>query len=167
MPARSTKIFARLLVGAATFAVGLCLLAPRVNAQSAPFSGMAGAWSGEGRIDLQAGASEPLRCRATYTVGGDGRTLDQHLRCASDSYRFEVSSSVQSQGGALSGSWSEATRNVSGLVSGRVAAGRIQAKVDAGLFAADLTVSTSGNHQTVLIVPQGSDVKLVAVTLRR
>src|ERR1700674_4791493 len=93
MPARSTKIFARLLVGAATFVIGLGLLAPRVYAQSAPFSGMAGAWSGEGRIDLQAGASEPLRCRATYTVGGDGRTLDQHLRCASDSYRFDVSSS--------------------------------------------------------------------------
>ena len=46
MPARSTKVFARLLVGA-IFAIGLDLFAPRVYAQSAPFSGMAGAWSGD------------------------------------------------------------------------------------------------------------------------
>jgi hypothetical protein len=162
MPAQSNRILARLLM-VATFAIGPCLFAPRAHTQSAPFSGMAGAWSGEGRIDLNAGPSEPIRCRATYAVGGDGRTLEQQLRCASESYRFAVSSSVQSQAGALSGTWSEATRNVSGQVSGRVAGGRIQAKVDAGVFAADLTVSTNGNHQSVLIVPQGYDVKLVTM----
>jgi hypothetical protein len=166
MPALSTTNSARLLAGAA-FAIGLCLLAPPVYAQSAPFSGMAGAWSGDGRIDLQAGTSEPIRCRATYAVGGDGSTLQQQLRCASESYRFEVSSNVQSRAGSLSGSWSETTRNVSGVVSGRVAAGRIQARVDASPFVADLTVHTNGNHQSVLIVPQGSDVKLVAVTMRK
>lgn len=165
MPARSERIFARLLAGA-TLAMGICLLAPQVHAQSAPFSGMAGAWSGEGRIDLE-GASEPIRCRATYAVGGGGSTLEQQLRCASESYRFEVSSSVQSQAGAISGSWSETTRNVSGQVSGRAAAGRIQARVDGGVFAADLTVHTNGNHQSVLIVPQGTEVKLVSVTMRK
>jgi hypothetical protein len=60
--------------------------------------------------------------------------------------------------------WSEANRNVSGEVSGHVTGGRIQARVDAGMFAADLTVHTNGNHQSVSIVPQGSDVRRVVVT---
>jgi hypothetical protein len=166
MPAQLIRILARLLVGA-SFAVGLCVLAAHGHAQSGPFSGMAGSWSGNGRIDLEAGGSEPIRCRATYTVGRDGSTLEQQLRCASDSYRFEVSSSVQSQAGTLSGSWSEMTRNVTGQLSGRVAGGRIQAKVEAGGFAANLTVHTNGNSQSVSIVPQGSDVRLVAVTMRK
>ena len=42
--------------------------------QSAPFAGMAGVWSGGGTITLDSGASERIRCRATYAVssGGDG-----------------------------------------------------------------------------------------------
>jgi len=95
--------------------------------------------------------------------------LPQSMRFlhASDSYRFEVSSSVESRAGSLSGSWSEMTRNVSGQISGRAAVGRIQARVDAGVFVADLTVNTSGNQQSVAIVPQGADIRIVAVTMRK
>ena len=152
---------------ASVFAIGLCLTAPSAHAQSAPFSGFAGTWSGGGRIDLQNGTSERIRCRASYAVGGGGNTLQQQLRCASDSYRFEVNSNVESRAGSLSGSWSEMTRNVSGQISGRAAAGRIQARVDAGVFAADLTVSTNGNQQSVAIVPKGADIRIVAVTMRK
>ena len=110
-------------------------------------------------------ASE-FACRASYAVGG-GDTLQQQLRCAGDSYRFEVTSSVASRAGSLSGNWSEMTRNVSGQISGRVAAGRIHARVDAGVFTADLTVNTNGAQQSVSIVPQGTDIKIVAVTMRK
>jgi hypothetical protein len=154
-------------IAGAVLAIGLCQIASPVYAQSAPFAGMAGSWSGGGRVDLQDGTSERIRCRATYSVGDGGSTLQQQLRCASDSYRFEVSSSVESRAGSLSGSWSEATRNVSGQVSGRAAAGRIHARVDAGVFVADLTVNTSGNQQSVAIVPQGADIRIVAVTMRK
>jgi len=154
-------------VAGSMFAIGLCLMAPSAYAQSAPFAGLAGTWSGGGRIYLETGTTERIRCRASYAVGGGGSTLQQQLRCASDSYRFEVNSSVESRGGTLSGSWSEMTRNVSGQISGRAAVGRIQARVDAGVFAADLTVNTSGNQQSVAIVPQGADIRIVAVTMRR
>jgi hypothetical protein len=166
MRSRPLRLFARAIAGA-PLSIGLSLAAPSAYAQSAPFSGMAGSWSGGGKIDLQDGTSERIRCRATYSVGGGGSTLRQQLLCASDSYRFEVSSNVESQGGSLSGSWSEATRNVTGQVSGRVAAGRVQARVDAGPFTADLTLHTSGNQQSVSIVPQGADIRIVAVTLRK
>ena len=163
MGLRPTKIFVRAIAGAALVIV-LCQIA---QAQSAPFAGMAGSWSGGGRVDLQDGTSERIRCRASYAVGSGGDTLQQQLRCAGDSYRFEVTSSVESRAGSLSGNWSEMTRNVSGQISGRVAAGRIHARVDAGVFAADLTVHTSGAQQSVSIVPQGTDIKIVAVTMRK
>jgi hypothetical protein len=152
---------------AAVLLIGLCLAAPRAYAQSGPFAGMAGSGSGGGKIDLNDGIGERIRCRASYAVGGDGGTLQQQLRCPSDSYRFEVSSTVESRRGSLSGSWSEMTRNIIGQVSGRAAGGHIRARVDAGVFAADLTVNTSGNQQSVAIVPQGTNIRIVAVTMSR
>src|ERR1700674_806033 len=113
---QSMKRFTCAVSGSA-FAIGLCLIAPSTHAQSAPFAGMAGLWSGGGRIDLQNGTSERIRCRASYAVGGGGSTMQQQLRCASDSYRFEVSSTVESRAGSLSGSWSELTRNLTGQIS--------------------------------------------------
>jgi hypothetical protein len=163
---QSMKLFTRALSGLA-FAISVGLIAPAAHAQSAPFAGMAGSWSGGGRIDLQNGTSERIRCRALYAVAGGGSSLQQQLRCASDSYRFEVNSTVEQRAGSLSGTWSELTRNVSGQISGRAAAGRIQARVDAGIFAADLTVNTNGNQQSVAIVPQGADIRIVAVTMRK
>ena len=147
--------------------ITLMLFASVGHAETGPFAGLAGNWSGNGTISLGNGSRESIRCRARYSVSADGNGLQQSLRCASDSYRFEVSSTVESRGGSLSGSWSEATRNVSGQISGRAAGGHIRARVDAGVFAADLTVNTSGNQQSVAIVPQGTDIRIVAVTMSR
>ena len=58
-------------------------------AQSGPFAGMAGNWSGGGTVTLDDGSSERIRCRATYAVGAGGTGLNQSLTCASDSYKFE------------------------------------------------------------------------------
>jgi len=44
-------------------------------AQSGPFAGMAGNWSGGGTVTLDDGSSERLRCRATYAVGAGGTGL--------------------------------------------------------------------------------------------
>jgi hypothetical protein len=158
MQPRSTILFARAIAGAA-LVIGLCQIAPRVYAQSAPFLGMAGLWSGGGKVDLHDGTTERIRCRASYAVGSNGDTLQQQLRCAGDSYRFDVTSHVASRAGSLSGNWSEATRNVTGQITGRVAAGHIHARVDAGVFTADLTVHTNGAEQSVSIVPQGTNIK--------
>jgi hypothetical protein len=99
-------------------AAALMLLASPSHAQSGPFAGLAGSWSGSGTIGMSSGERERIRCRATYAVGGGGNTLRQSLRCASDSYRFDLGSDVRSAGGAIYGSWSEATRGVGGELSG-------------------------------------------------
>ncbi len=112
----------------AVFACGVMVLAPQLRADpgpEGPFFGLSGYWSGSGTITMSNGAAERIRCRATYAVNGAGRALQQTLRCASDSYRLDISSNVVSEGGALSGSWSEATRGVSGSISGSPAVRRL------------------------------------------
>ncbi len=147
---------------------GLSLISIDAHAQSAkPFAGMTGVWSGKGTISFEGGAREAIRCRATYSVREDGNALQQTLRCASDSYKIELTSNVVSNGGKLSGSWSESTRNVSGDVQGTTAGGRFQVVVSAGTFSADLVATTKGNSQSVVIRSQGSEFKGANITLTR
>ena len=137
-----------------------------VLAQSPPFAGLAGSWTGTGSISLSDGSKERLRCRATYqTSAGDAR-LQQSLRCASDSYRFDLNSDIASVGSAISGTWSEASRGISGSLSGRASSGSISAVVDAPGFSANLSVATRGNRQSFSIVSQG-DIRSVAITMVR
>ena len=135
-------------------------------AQSAPFAGLAGAWSGSGTISLSDGSKERLRCRATYRVAAGDNALQQSLRCASDSYKIELSSDVVSEGGRVSGSWSEASRGVSGTLQGRASGGRIAVTVDAPGFSANLTLTTTGNKQSISIVSE-SDIRDVSIAMIR
>src|SRR5258708_31336710 len=98
--------------------VGWMVMALPARAQPAPFSGLAGLWTGSGSIALSDGSRERLRCRATYQVDGSVTRLQQSLRCASDSYRFELSSDVVSDGARISGTWSESSRGSAGSFKG-------------------------------------------------
>ena len=110
------------------------------------------------------GSTERIRCRATYAVDGTGRALSQTLRCASDSYKFELSSNVQSQGNRVSGNWSELTRNVFGNLQGTAGGGQINVVAEAVGFSANLTLRTNGNRQSVQLSSNG-DIKGVSITM--
>jgi hypothetical protein len=86
------------------------LLAPNLdaNAATSPFLAMAGTWLGGGTITMASGVRERVRCRAAYGVAERGENLRLNLRCASDSYNFDLAGAVDYRGGAISGSWSEA-----------------------------------------------------------
>src|SRR6202790_1137900 len=74
------------------------------HAQSAgPFAGFDGSWSGSGTVALSNGTTERIRCKADYKVNASGLALKQSLHCASDSYKFDLSSDVTSQGDRISG----------------------------------------------------------------
>ena len=151
------------------FALGIWLGSAHADPDSAgPFLGWSGHWSGSGTITMTSGVTERIRCKAAYTVNAAGNAIQQTLRCASDSYRLEISSNVVSKGGALSGSWGEATRSVSGSVSGHASATEIVASVAGGGFAAYLDVRTQGDRQSVTIRPQsGTDVAAVSIALHK
>jgi hypothetical protein len=163
MQAQSRRLRAHLLAIAA-FALALPL---SVSPSHAQFASLAGNWSGSGTITTSSGGSERIRCRAHYAVGEGGRLLQQALTCASDSYKFEISSTVEAQGGTVTGTWQEATRGVSGNLSGRISGPNISATVSAAGFAAGVAVNTSGHSQSVVIRPQGTDITDVSVSLHK
>jgi hypothetical protein len=136
-------------------------------AVSSPFAAMAGSWSGGGILDTTDGAQERLRCRAAYDVAESGAALRLNLRCASESYNFDLAGDVQYRGGAISGSWSEASRNASGSLSGRAIGDHIEAAARGENFSADLSLTTRGGRQTVSIRPQGTNVTAVSLALDR
>jgi hypothetical protein len=144
----------------------LLLSGTAAPAQQAPFAGMAGIWSGAGTITLEDGSNERIRCRATYAVSREGDGLNQSLVCASDSYKFDLRSNVVASNGTLSGTWSEASRNVSGNLEGRAGAGHFNVVVSAPAFTANVSLTTRGNKQTVSITSQ-SQIRNATISLSR
>ena len=134
---------------------------------AAPFTGLQGKWSGEGSIALTNGNTERLRCDANYVVSGGGETLDQTLRCASDSYNFDLRVNLVDSGGQILGSWNEVTKQVTGGISGHDSKGLIQVNVSGQAFSAAVTVATHGNEQSVKINAASGSLSRVAITLRR
>lgn len=136
----------RLLIAAAVlFVAGVANSEGR--AQSGPFAPLAGTWSGGGTVTLDDGSTERIRCRAKYAPIGP--TMEMSLTCASDAYKFNLAASVKAEGSAITGSWSEATRNISGSLQGRGAGGNFEVVASAASFNANIALRTSGNKQTV------------------
>jgi hypothetical protein len=133
------------------------------------FSGMAGSWYGEGLIKLASGASERIRCRATYMVGSDGNNLKQDMRCASDSYSLTVTSDVtyKADAGVITGTWFETGYGTGGFITGQASTGQIKAWVKGRDFNAEVAIISVGTEQTVTIRPQNLDVREVSVKLLR
>src|SRR5712672_1160871 len=153
-------------IKAAGVGAALLLSVSAGHAQSGPFAGFDGAWSGTGTVSLSDGTTEHIRCKANYKVNGSGLGLKQSLDCASDSYKFDLTSDVTSQGDRISGNWSEASRKIFGSLQGTAGGGQIDVFVEASGFAANLTLRTSGNRQTVQINSKG-EIRGVNITMTR
>jgi hypothetical protein len=165
---RTTEFFAiarRLIFAAVAFFV-VAISGSASYAQTGPFTGLAGNWSGGGTITLDDGSSERIRCRATYAVGAGGNGLNQTLTCASDSYKFNLASNVMAQGGAISGTWNESTRNVAGTLEGRASNGVFNVIASAAGFTANITLTTHGNKQSVMI-KSDTTLRSAAISLSR
>ena len=154
-------------IKAASVGAALMLSVSAGHAQSSgPFAGFDGAWSGTGTVALSDGSTEHIRCKASYKVSGTGMGLKQKLDCASDSYKFDLTSDVTSNGERISGNWSEASRNIFGNLQGTAGGGQIDVFVEANGFAANLTLRTNGNKQTVQISSKG-EIRGVNITMTK
>jgi|ERR1700704_2334949 hypothetical protein len=152
-------------IKAASVGAALLLSVSASNAQSSgPFAGFDGSWSGTGTVSLSDGTNEHLRCKADYKVNGSGLGLKQNLHCASDSYKFDLSSDVTSAGDHIYGNWSEASRKIFGNLQGTAGGGQIDVFVEAAGFAANLTLRTNGSKQTVQISSKG-EIRGVTITM--
>ena len=139
--------------------------AQSAQAADGPLAHFAGTWSGNGKITVQNGTSERIRCRSTNTAKGNALALS--MRCASDSYNFNLSSDITAEGANISGSWNETSRGVMGSLSGKISGSNITATATSVAVTAALSIRSSGNALTVSIRSPGSEVSEVAVTMAR
>jgi hypothetical protein len=153
--------------GVAACVLTLAFVASPSLAEPSPFTGLAGSWAGSGTIGMANGTRERIRCRASYAVGGGGSSLQQSLRCASDSYRFELNSNVRYSAGNVSGTWNETTRGISGTISGVAKTSEIRVRADGPGFAANLLLATRGDRQSVALRTASGDISEVSITLNR
>lgn len=131
------------------------------------FESLAGLWSGSGAVETSDGLHERVRCKATYDVKNAGHSVKLDLRCASDAYKFDLSSNIVQDGEALSGNWFESTHRVGGKLSGRNVGGLIEARAEGDTFTALLTVGTKGSRQSFLMESPGAKVSQVSINLLR
>ncbi len=152
----------------AAAAIGLLSLVVGIGAEAAsPFAELDGAWSGSGRIRLEDGKSEVLKCKAYYLPKSGGAELGLALRCASASNKIELRANLASSGSRVSGSWEERTFNASGSVSGHASDNRIDLSIDGGGFNGSMAVTTTGRSQVISVSTNGIALRGVNVNLQR
>ena len=160
----------RTTAGAAALALAMGFLLAQGGTQAVadgPFSTLAGSWSGGGHLTMSDGKRERLRCRASYSVGQDGDAVDISIRCASDSYKFDLSGYLRNNNGAVSGQWSETNFNSAGTLNGRASGNNINAQAVGSTFSAGLSMTTSGDRQSVTIRPGVTEVRQVSLSFQR
>jgi len=93
--------------------------------------------------------------------------LNQTIVCASESFKFDISSYVEASGESVQGSWRESSRDVSGHITGRIAEGRFQGEIVAPAFTAAVSLTSNGRTQNVSFQTRGGDISDVRIELRR
>jgi hypothetical protein len=152
---------------AATLALVL-VAAPLTRARAAgPFEAMAGSWSGTGTVNTSDGTHERVRCLAKYVSEKAGNGVQLDLRCATDSYKVEFTSSIVQSGGSLSGNWFERTRRVGGQISGRAQGDEVNVRASGQTFTALLNVKTQGTQQTFTMESPGAWIPEFTIALNR
>jgi hypothetical protein len=143
---------------------------PSARADDGPFHEFDGSWSGTGTLRPSNGTPERIRCNANYRPRGSSQhEIDLQLRCASDSYNFDLSGQFTSDAqNQVSGRWTERTRSVGGTAVGNAQGDRLQLHIESSGFAADLVMLTRNRRQSVTIDSQGGgQIVKASITLSR
>jgi hypothetical protein len=152
-------------------AVAAAFAAPplQVSAADGPFAEFAGSWSGNGTLKPEKGAAERIRCNANYRQGSAPNEIHLQLRCASDSYNFDLSGEFAVDGqNQVNGRWTERTRSVGGTAVGNTSGDRLQLHVESAGFAAELVMVTRNKRQSVTIDSHGAgQVVRASISLNR
>lgn len=139
-------------------------------AAEGPFHDFDGSWSGTGTLRPSNGAAERIRCNATYRPRGSSQhEIDLQLRCASDSYNFDLTGQFTAdEQNQVSGRWTERTRSVGGTAVGNAQGDRLQIHIESAGFAADMVMVTRNRRQSVTIDSQGGgQIVKASITLNR
>ncbi len=141
------------------------LFAGSSAAQAAsPFKTLLGTWGGTGIFELKSGTKERITCNAYYT-GGESQ-LGMNIRCSSDNQKIEMRSKLSLADGKITGKWEERTFNAEGNIKGKAGKKKIKLNIS-GAVSGSMNVSFSRVRQQVMINTEGTDLKIVNITLTR
>ena len=153
------------------FALIVAMLTAIFSSHSAradsPFSNLAGTWSGQGKVRLEGGKSETIKCRAYYTLKSGGSDLGMAIRCASPASKIEMRASLSYSGGNVSGNWEERTYNAAGAVSGSASSSRMSLTIQGGGLNGRMSVRLGDRSQSVTISTTGSTFRGLDLSLSR
>jgi uncharacterized membrane protein YjjB (DUF3815 family) len=126
---------------AAAIAAGVLALTCAVPGSAAPLNDLVGRWSGWGSVTMNSGATEQVKCVATYFVENGGAQMKQNLRCASTSYAAV------------------------GSVAGRFTVNGFNVSIQGPAFTAAMAVTTTSCKQSISITPTGFDISRINIGL--
>jgi hypothetical protein len=158
-----SKVQARRLVQVG-MAAALAISASESASAALNLQDMVGYWTGTGKIVLNNGNVENVKCVVTYKVTGN--QLKQNLRCAGQGYSLNGSADLEiAASGAVTGSWTENTYSAKGNVTGKTTDRGFSLAISGPNFTAAMDASTTACKQTLEIVPKGFDVSRISLGL--
>lgn len=122
-------------------------------------------WSGSGQLKFNEGQSEALKCKAYYTRRPQG--LGIALRCASVGQSIDLRALLVATGSHLNGTWEERSFSAAGKATGTLSGPRLVLLVEGAGLKAIMTVTTSGNSQSVSITSEGTRLRAVTIGLSK
>lgn len=138
-----------------TFLFVVCIAAFSSPLAADPlFSTLDGAWHGAGKVKLENGKSESIKCKGYYNAKEGGSSLSIAISCANPSVRINMRASLVDAGGSVTGTWEEREFNQTGEVKGKVSADRLSLTFGGGI-SGTMSILTSGGQQTVSISTGG------------
>jgi hypothetical protein len=165
MPAPVSKSF--LALGPALALATAAGMLPEPARADSPVPSLVGAWSGNGKIRLEGGKSEAIKCKAYYTAKAGGAGLSLAIRCASaSSSKIEMRATIDFNGSKASGNWEERTYNATGDVAGSAGDGKMSLAIS-GPVQGQMNVSYGGATHQVSITTTGSALQGVNISLSR
>ena len=162
----------RAIFAALAFAGGLAgaaSLTPELGVaeNASPFAKFLGNWRGSGEVIESDGTREHISCRAKYTASAGGDAVTQSLRCASDSYSFDIGLYLVANGQTVQGDWQEYQRKVEGHVTGRLGDGQFDGNIAGASFSAETSARVSGRKQTISLRTKGAQVIKAEIAMTR
>jgi hypothetical protein len=162
--ARRSCRHAVVLAGAIALLSGGALVTSAV-ADSGPFSGFPGHWSGSGVLHVKDNdrlVTERVRCKATYRLSGS-HDVGLTLGCKSDNYKFKLTGNFEADNrDRVTGRWSEETHNIGGTAIGSARGDRLRLHAEGSAFSAELSMVTHSRRQSVSLDSRGAGKRMTA-----
>ena len=147
--------------------IGLSSIILALPALANPVLNLPGRWAGWGAVTLASGATERVKCVATYFVKNKGASVRQNLRCASTNYKIDSTADLAIKAGAANGAWEERSKSNKGAIKGKVTAKGFDLFVTGETFTAKIKLTTGKCKQSISFVPTNLDVTRISIGLRK